>query len=180
MDVEQRLERIIKTIQMPEKYCDDIVRKVKDFIHRDSASSDAERKATITRMETAQSQKRLLLEKYVEGKIESSEYESYKADLELKERQAKGELAGLASKGESTIRIVETAAELLKDCYKAYKKASFENRVILIQTMFEKITMRDGGITGIVLKHPFVYICKPKTKKNSLFQYDTLGGSGRS
>ena len=26
------------------------------------------------------------------------------------------------------------------------------------------------------LMHPFVYICKPKTKKNSLFQYDTLGG----
>ena len=99
-------------------------------------------------------------------------------DLEAKEIKLQEQLAKTTEVLVQIVSKIETAIGLARNCSKTYQNAPYEQKIMLAQTFFEKVTIKDRKIQKAYLNHPFAYICRDKTRKVSAFQYQLQGGDG--
>lgn len=88
----------------------------------------------------------------------------------------KTELARIDEDITKATKVIELAISLANNCYRAFKLANKEEKIILAQAMFEKIMIKDKQIVSATLNEPLNFICQSKIQGNNLFKYATTGG----
>lgn len=179
-DLETKFVKLIKKIQITEAGAEKMKNKILEVVHSDKDSKEQLRKTVKAKLDDIQFKQKSALDKYVLGTIDKDAYSAYKAELEAQEGQYKSELARIEQSLSSLVQTIETAIGLIQNCYKTYKEAGFEQRILLAQVFFDKVLIFDKQIKEANLNHPFVYICKSKVQKDCRFQQQYTGGDGGS
>ncbi|MDE1969999.1 MAG: recombinase family protein [Patescibacteria group bacterium] len=179
-ELEKQLLKLIKTIQIPHSTALRLEEKIKQVVQKDKGPTDDMRKSLVIQLENIAGKKKSSLEKYVEGNISDDAYRTFKLDLEARELQLKAQLEKVDDTISGIVAQIETAIGLARNCYKTYKTASYEQKILLAQTFFEKVIIKDRTIQNAFLNHPFAYICQEKAKAKREFQYQYTGGNGGS
>ena len=171
---------LIKVIQITEASASKIREKIIKVVSKDKAIQEEMRKSMLGRLEDIQLKKKSLLNKYVGDKIDDETYNEFKAELDGKESQYQSELNRVENTLLSIVQTIETAIGLTKNCQRTFKKASYDQKTLIAQILFEKIIIEDKKIVSGTLNHPFVFICKGKAAKSRFFQLQYNGGPGEN
>lgn len=179
-DGEKQLQKIVKSIQIPESASVKLTQKIKAIMANDKKGHEDFRKSLLIKQENIETKKKSLLEKFVDESIDDDSYRKYKLDLETQEVQIKSELSKIEGNLAKMVEDIETAISLARNCYKTYKEAGYDQKILLAQTIFEKFIVKDKKIVSAFLNHPFAYICKDKANKLEVFQYQYDCGDGEN
>jgi len=179
-EIEKQFEKLVKAIQIPESQANRLEEKIKTLGKKIGSSNERMKKSLALQLDNIQTRRKSLLDRLVDGTIEKDVYEGYKAGLDEKESRIKGQSEKTNEISSNNVKMVEIALVLAQNCYKTYQKATFEQKIDLVQTLFNKITIRDKKIKKAILNHPFLYICKDKASRYLVFQYSSVGGDGEN
>jgi len=97
---------------------------------------------------------------------------------EIEEAVCRSELGRVDQEITKTAQQIETAVGLVRNVYKTYREASYDQKILLVRTFFERIIVKDKKISEAHLNHPFAYICKGKVAKKEVFQRQYSSGDG--
>jgi len=177
-ELERQLEKLIKTIQIPESTALRLEEKIKEVVANDKESNEVMRKSIQLQLNNIDGKKKALLEKHLDGSVDADTYKNFKLELEAKEVQLQADLEKVNEVILSIVSKVETAIGLARNCHKTYQNAPYEQKTLLAQTFFAKVTVKDQSIEKAFLNHPFVYVCRTKASRVPAFQYQYAGGDG--
>ena len=169
-EIEKQFEKLMKIVQIPESQARWLEEKIKSLAETDGKSDKKMIRSLNVQMDNTQTKKKSLLEKFLDDSINKKEYEEYRLDLEERESQLKAQLEKSNENGSNDVRILEKALSLAKNCLKTYQKSTLDQKIDLIQTIFERIAIRDKEIKKVYLNKPFSYICRGKTRRYKVFQ----------
>lgn len=177
---EKQLGEIVKNIQLTESTAVKLIEKIKQVMHDREKPNEELKNSILARLSNAEVRKQSALQKYVDGDIDSDAYKKYKSNLEIEEARCRAELSRVDQEITKTVQQIETAVGLAKNVYKTYQEATYDQKILLVRTFFEKLIVKDKKIVEAHLNHPFAYLCKGKASKKQEFQRQYQGGSGRS
>lgn len=109
--------------------------------------------------------KKSLLDKYVAGFIEDADYKKCQDEFRTEEKKIHNELSYLKSEAGVMNDLMEKAIETARTCSRTFEFGSYEEKINLVNTLFERITIKDKHITSIKLKDPFSSIFPEKIGK---------------
>ena len=170
------MKSLIKCLQIPESAANKLVAKIQKVATKDVQSVDEMKKAINIQLANIKTRGEKLLEKFLDGNVDDATYKSYKAGLGEEQAKLTADLVRVDETTAKMAREIETAVALAKNCYKTFKTASFDQKVVLIRTLFEKLIIKDGKIVEAHINHPYAYISRAKLKSNPVFLGMVTGG----
>ncbi len=177
-EIEKQLQKLVRTIQIPESAALRLEEKIKKVVANEKDSGEQMRKSLQMQLENIEGRKKSLFEKWMDKFIDDDTYKKYKSEMEAKELQLQDQLAKAHVIVAEISSKMEMGIKLARNCYKTYLNAPLEQKIALIQTLFEQVIIKDRKIEKALLNHPFVYICRGKVSKVPEFQYQLQGGDG--
>lgn len=177
--LEAEFEKLFEQVQLPDGMVQDIRTRIKAILARDSATTDQLYTNLQTRIENVRQREKKLLEKYIDDKVDEVLYEETKQELEKQRTTLTDQLKKVEKGTQNTQKLIELALSLANSCYRAYQKApSIELKVLLAQTFFEEVVVRDGHLYNVKLKEPFYFLVEDKVRTVPEFKLAYDGGSG--
>lgn len=179
-EMERQLQKLIKSIQIPESTAKRINKKIREVVGEDNLLNEKAQKSIRLQLETIKNRRKILLEKCVDGIIDDQTYKNYESDLDRQEASLRGQLIKIDTSTADVLSRAEKAVNLAQNCYQTYKNASYEQKIMLVQTLFSRIIVRDKKIEKAFLNHPFLFVCHTKIRGLQEFQYKGNGGDGEN
>ncbi len=180
VDLENEFEGLFPLLELTEDTAERIRKRIRTLLEQDEGQGRKTLEHLKNRLNELKRKNETLLEKYLEEKIDDQTYESYKQKIERESDSLQAQIAKTEKNFMNIGRILDTAMELVTNCYEAYEKASPEDRKALSCALFARIGVSNGKISSVSLKHPYAFLLKERMAKHPLFQYQYSGGDGES
>ncbi len=178
--LEDQVRELIKCLQIPESVADKFAVKIQKVATKDVQSGDEMKKTINVQLANIKTRGERLLEKFLDGNVDDATYRDYKSGLEQEQTKLLADLARVDETTTKMEREIESAVALAKNCYRTFKNATFDQKVVLIRTLFDKLIVKDGRIVEAHINHPFAYISRGRLKSDPAFLHMVSGGDGRN
>lgn len=158
-ETEAEFKKLMKSIRIPTKTAERIRNRVRKEVEK-LGSEHKDKKVGLTKqLSDIEARKKTLNDKYFGGKIDDQTYQNYKAELDQEETKAKTDLFAIEEVCTSVVEATEKALEMASDCYRAYKKGTYEEKSMLAKAFFDKLIIKDSKFVEVKLKEPFQRVC---------------------
>ncbi len=168
-DAERQFDDLMKAVQISERTATKLKDRIKASAEKYQGNNKELRESLIAKLKEIDGRKKSLTEKFIDEDIDKDTYHKHKEELETNEVKCRAELSKIEGYLSSWKTTTEEAIELAKSCYKAYREATYDQKILLANTIFDKIVIKDRKIVSVKLKEPFEYLCKRKTRRDERF-----------
>lgn len=169
-EIEGQFEKLLKVVQIPDSQARALEEKIKSATEKGIESDKRTLKSLSIQMDNIKVKRKLLLDKFIENNVDKETYEKYNISLNEKELKIKAELEKTNESSSKDVSVLKTALILVRNCHKTYKNAPLEQKIELIQAIFERINIGGKEIKKVFLNKPFSYLCRGKTRRYKVFQ----------
>lgn len=165
----------LRKIQFTDKQVEEMLEYVRNSKKSLRLAVEEKKKTIKLRFDQVKNKLGLLVDAYVDGKIDEDIYDKKRVELTIQVKQAEDELGSLENKNDDKLRALEELANLLRDPVYAYNKANNYEKRHLIESIMKNILLFNDQIK-YEWQTPFDAVFKAQ---NSSFKEESRDGATR-